>query len=81
VIYSLGTSPEKRRIAALTLALAAARAELLAIHTIGMCIAECQPATPEDTVTVRMVKDMAHRLNAYGRQGAIHVYRPAEGVG
>lgn len=37
--------------------------ELLAIHNIGMCIAECPPIHPDDTYTVRMVKEMAERLN------------------
>lgn len=36
--------------------------ELLAIHNVGMCIAECPPIQPEDTYTVRMVKEMAQRL-------------------
>ena len=44
--------------------LAAARAELLEIHAIGMCIAECPPAADGDTWTVRMVKSMARRINA-----------------
>lgn len=47
-------------------ACAGSHAELLAIHNIGMCIAECPPITPDDTHTVRMVKEMAYRLNAKG---------------
>lgn len=38
-------------------------AELVEIHKIGMCIAECPPITDTDTATVSMVKGMAHRLN------------------
>lgn len=37
--------------------------ELLEIHKIGMCIAECPPVNDSDTATVRMVKEMAHRIN------------------
>ena len=46
---------------------AAAHAELLEIHRIGMCIAECPPIKDTDTITVRMVKEMAIRLNNSGR--------------
>lgn len=37
--------------------------ELLKIHHIGMCVAECPPIKSEDSSTVRMVKEMAYRLN------------------
>ena len=40
-------------------------AELLEIHKIIMCIAECPPITDTDTYTVRGVKEMAHRINAH----------------
>lgn len=40
-----------------------AHAELLEIHKIGMCIACCEPVFDTDTMTVRMVKEMAHRIN------------------
>ena len=37
--------------------------ELLAIHKIVMCIAECPPRADQDTYTVGAVKDMAQRIN------------------
>lgn len=40
----------------------AAHVELLKIHRIGMCIAECPTFQTNDTETVRMVKEMAMRL-------------------
>ena len=40
------------------------RQELKQIHEIIMCIAECPPISESDTITVRAVKDMAHRLSA-----------------
>jgi hypothetical protein len=42
--------------------LEAAHAELTTIHEIGMCIAECPPISDSDTMTVKMVKEMAIRL-------------------
>lgn len=44
--------------------LRAAHQELVQIHRIGLYIAECPSVEPDDTMTVRMVKDMAYRLNA-----------------
>lgn len=40
-----------------------AHQELIQIHHIGMCIAECPPIKSEDSSTVRMVKEMTYRLN------------------
>lgn len=41
----------------------AAHQELIEIHHIGMCIAECPPILATDTTTVKMVKEMAIRIN------------------
>lgn len=41
----------------------AAHQELIQIHHIGLCIAECPSVKADDTATVRMVKEMAYRLN------------------
>jgi hypothetical protein len=38
-------------------------AELIQIHTICMGIADCPPVTENDSMTVRMVKQMAQRIN------------------
>lgn len=42
---------------------AVAHLELIQIHHIGLCIAECLPVKQTDSSTVRMVKEMADRLN------------------
>lgn len=42
-----------------------AHKELLEIHHIGMCIAECPPISDKDSMTVRMVKEMAIRINQW----------------
>lgn len=42
--------------------------ELLAIFRIGMCWAECEPTTPQDTLTIRLIKDMALEINRLYKQ-------------
>lgn len=37
--------------------------ELLAIHRITACIAEVEPVSPQDTLTVQQVKHMAQWIN------------------
>ena len=54
----------------------ACRFELRTIHSICLDAANCPPVTPEDKVTVRYVKDLAHLVNSQTQQLAC--YREAE---
>lgn len=43
------------------------REELELIHKILLCVAECPPVEPTDTLTVRYVKDLCHAFNAQSK--------------
>lgn len=44
-------------------------AELLEIHTILMCPAECPPVADTDTLTIRLLKDVIHDWHANTKLG------------
>jgi len=53
----------KERLDALQVRYDSCHAELLAIHIIGMCVAECPKTGDNDTLTVRLVRSMANEMN------------------